>query len=121
MLSLLADENIGPEIVAQVRLHIPDADFLQVGDVGLLQTPDPIILEWAANNGRIVVTHDKSTMRPDAEARVRAGLPMPGLFVLHDDLSPGEKVRGLIGLINEYELELNGPIVFVGHRGRFRR
>ena len=121
MLSLLADENIDPEIVAQVRLHIPDADFLHVGDVNLDRTPDPEILQWAADNARIVVTHDKSTMRPDAEARVRAGLPMPGLFVLHDDLPPGEKVRGLIRLINEYELALNGPVVFVGRRGGFRR
>ena len=121
MLSLLADENIDPEIIAQVKLHIPDADILHVGDVNLDRTPDPDILQWAAENARIVVTHDKSTMRPDAEARVRAGLPMPGLFVLHDDLSPGEKVRGLIRLINEYELELNGSVVFVGHRGRFRR
>ena len=121
MLSLLADENIDPEIVAQVRLHIPDVDFLRAGDVNLDRTPDPDILRWAAENGRIVVTHDKSTMRPDAEARVEAGLPMPGLFVLHDDMSPGEKVRGLIRLINEYELEINGPIVFVGRRGRFRR
>ena len=121
MLSLLADENIDPEIIAQVKLHIPDADFLHVGDVGLLQTPDQNILQWAAENGRIVVTHDKSTMRPDAEARVIAGLPMPGLFVLHDDFSPGEKIRGLIRLINEYELELHGPVIFIGRRGRFRR
>ena len=121
MLSLLADENIDPEIVVQVKLHIPTADFLHVGDVNLDRTPDPDILQWAAENDRIVVSHDKSTMRPFAERRVRSGLAMPGLFVLHDDLPPGEKVRGLIRLINEYELELNGPVVFIGHRGRFRR
>ena len=120
-MKLLADENVDPEIIAHLRLHMPDVDFLRVRDVGLAQTPDQIILEWAANNGRIVVTHDKSTMRGLAEDRVRAGLPMPGLFVLHDDLSPGTKVRGLIRLINEYELEFNGPVVFVESRGRFRR
>ena len=35
---------------------------IHVGDVNLDQTPDPNILEWAAENDRIVVTHDKSTM-----------------------------------------------------------
>ena len=113
MLTLLADENVNPAIVAQVRLHIPSVDFIHVGDVGLAQTPDPIILEWAAANGRIVVTHDKSTMRPFAERRVSNGLPMPGLFVLHDRLSPGAKVRGLIRWINRYELEFHGPIIFI--------
>ena len=121
MLSLLADENVDPEIITQVRLHIPDVAFLHVRDVGLDQTLDTIIFQWAANNGRIVVTHDKSTMRKFAEERVDAGLPMPGLFVLHDELSPGLKVRGLIRLINEYELEFNGPVVFVESRGRLRR
>ena len=121
MLGLLADENVDPAIVTQVRLHIPNVDFLHVSGVGLAQTPDPIILQWAADNDRIVVTHDKSTMRPIAEGRVRDGLPMPGLFVLHDDLLLGAKVRGLIRLINEYELEINGPVIFVDSRGRFRR
>jgi predicted nuclease of predicted toxin-antitoxin system len=96
LLSLLADEYVDPKIIAQIRLHIPDVDFLHVRDVGLNQTPDTTILEWAAANDRIVVTHDKSTMRKFAEDRVDAGLPMPGLFVLHDNLSPGAKVRGLI-------------------------
>ena len=121
MLRFLADENVDPDIATQVRLHVPEVDFIHVGDVNLDQTADHNILQWAADHDRIVVTHDKSTMRPFAEGRVRVGLPMPGLFVLHDDLSPGEKVRGLIRLINEYELELNGPVVFIGRRGRSRR
>ena len=53
-----------------------------------------------------------------AEDRVEAGIPMPGLFVLHDDLSPGAKVRGLIQWINHYEFEFNGPVVFIESRGR---
>ena len=121
MLSLLADENIDPVIVTQLALHIPDIDFLHVRDVNLLQMPDPIILEWAADNCRVVVTHDKSTMRYIAEDRVRARLPMPGLFVLHDELSIGTKVRGLIRLVNEYDIEFYGPVVFIESRGRFRR
>lgn len=121
MLRLLADENVDPDIVTQVRLHIPNADFIHVGDVNLGQTPDPIILQWAAEHDRIVVTHDKSTMRPVAERRVSNGLPMPGLFVLHDDLSPGAKVRGVIRWVNEYDNEIHGPIVFIEGQRRIRR
>ncbi len=93
-MSLLADENVDPKIIAQIRLHIPDVDFLHVRDVGLNQTPDTTILEWAAANDRVVVTHDKSTMRDFAEDGVRAGLPMPGLFVLHDNLPTGARREG---------------------------
>ena len=46
---------------------------------------------------------------------------MPGLFVLHDDLPPGDKVLGLVRLIHEYDIEFNGPLAFVQGRRRFRR
>ena len=48
-------------------------------------------------------------------------MPMPGLFVLHDDLPPGAKIRGLIRLVNEYDIEFYGPVVLIESRGHFRR
>ncbi len=46
---------------------------------------------------------------------------MPGLFVLHDDLPAGAKIRGLIRLVNEYDIEFYGPVVLIESRGHFRR
>ena len=71
MLKLLADENINPDLLTQLRRHLPDIDAVDVRDAGLMQTPDPAILQWAADNDRVVVSHDKSTMRKFAEDRVR--------------------------------------------------
>ena len=51
-------------------------------DIGMEETPDPEILEWAAQNGRVVLSHDRKTMRGYAYDRVIAGLPMPGLFLV---------------------------------------
>lgn len=44
---------------------------------------DPTILAWAATNDRILLTHDKATIPGHAYDRVRAGEPMPGVFVAH--------------------------------------
>jgi hypothetical protein len=60
----------------------PAIDLVRAQDVGLDGVPDPEVLAWAAQEGRIVLSRDKSTMRGDTEARVAAGLAMPGLFLL---------------------------------------
>lgn len=39
-------------------------------------------MEWAAQNGRVVLSHDVTTMRSYAYDRIIAGLPMPGVFLV---------------------------------------
>jgi predicted nuclease of predicted toxin-antitoxin system len=55
-------------------------DIVTVQDVGLRTLDDPAVLEWAAGEGRILLTHDLATMKDFAYQRVAAGLPMPGVF-----------------------------------------
>ncbi len=43
------------------------------------------MLEWAASEGRILLTHDINTVRGFAYQRVNSGLPMPGVFLVYDD------------------------------------
>jgi hypothetical protein len=38
------------------------------------------VLEWAAKERRVLLTHDVSTVTRYAYERVRAGQPMPGVF-----------------------------------------
>ena len=49
-------------------------------DVGLFAADDPIVLEWAAQEGRVLLTHDVSTITKYAYERVRADKAMPGVF-----------------------------------------
>jgi hypothetical protein len=56
---------------------------------------DPDVLAGAAENNRIVLTHDRATMSDDAYARVAAGERMAGVF-LWNDRSFGTMVRGLM-------------------------
>lgn len=58
---------------------------MRVQDVGLRTADDPTILGWAAAEGRILVTHDRSKMPDYAYDRVRSGLSMPGVFVVRNE------------------------------------
>ena len=82
MLRFLADHNFSEIIIAQVLAALPNLDLIRARDIGMARTPDSDILEWAANSGRIVLTHDIKTMVPYAWARVAAGLPMPGVLAV---------------------------------------
>lgn len=82
MLRFLADHNFSEIIIAQVLAVLPDLDLVRALDIGMARTPDSDILEWAANSGRIVLTHDIKTMVSEAWARVAAGLPMPGVLAV---------------------------------------
>jgi predicted nuclease of predicted toxin-antitoxin system len=62
MLRLAADENFNGDIVRGLLRRRPDFDIVRVQDVGLSGADDPVVLEWAAGGGRIVVTHDISTL-----------------------------------------------------------
>src|SRR5205809_7515495 len=62
MLPLLTDEDLQSAIVTGLLLHFPDIDLVRVQDVGLMRTPDPVILEYAATQNRVIVTHDRNTM-----------------------------------------------------------
>jgi len=55
---------------------------ISVQDVGLRQADDPDVLAWAAVQGRIVVTHDVSTMTDHAYERILTGQPMPGVIAI---------------------------------------
>jgi hypothetical protein len=55
-------------------------DIVRVQDAGLSSADDPAILEWAAQAGRVLLTHDVATMTRYAYDRVREGKPMPGVF-----------------------------------------
>lgn len=80
MLSFAVDENFNMQIVNGVLRRLPDADILRVQDAGLEGANDPTVLEWAAREGRVLLTHDVNTLTAFAYERIAAALPMPGVF-----------------------------------------
>ncbi len=58
----LADENFDNHILEGVRRENPDIDVVRVQDTEIYEADDPIVLEWAAKENRILLTHDVRTM-----------------------------------------------------------
>ncbi len=100
MLRLLADENLNGYIVRGLLRRRPDLQLVRVQDVGLAEVDDPAILEWAAINNYILLTHDRATMPEFAYERVAIAATMPGVFVLNDRLSLRQAIDELL-LIDE--------------------
>jgi predicted nuclease of predicted toxin-antitoxin system len=80
LLKLAADENFNNNIVRGILRRQHDADIVRVQDVGLSGARDSIVLEWAAKENRVLLTHDVSTITKYAHERTKLGKPMPGVF-----------------------------------------
>jgi predicted nuclease of predicted toxin-antitoxin system len=96
MLQLATDENFNGDIVRGLLFRLPDTNLVRVQDVGLEGAIDPVVLAWAAQNQRIVVTHDRATLPAFAFERVVAGEPMPGVFIINDRLPVGRAIEELV-------------------------
>ncbi len=96
MLHLASDEDGHGGIVSGLRLHEPSLDIVRVQDIGRNNTPDPLILEWAAAQERVVITGDCNTMVGFAWDRVRAGQSMPGLLVLRENAGIGQAIEDIL-------------------------
>ncbi|MHC5933675.1 DUF5615 family PIN-like protein [Nostoc sp.] len=104
MLHFLADENLNNQIVRGVLRRNSNIDIVRVQDVGLIEVDDATVLEWAAQNGRVVLTHDVATMTSFAYERLQAGLAMPGLFEISRSVSVGLAIEEIL-LLDECSLE----------------
>lgn len=96
MLSFLSDENFNGDIIRGLFLRQPNLDLLRVQDVGLQEVDDPIILEWATINNRILLTHDRATMPDFAYERLNKGEDMAGIFVIDDRMATRQVIDELL-------------------------
>jgi len=114
MLRFAADENFNGDIVRGLVRRNPKLDIVRVQDVGLSGANDPSVLAWAADQGRIVVTHDLSTLAKHAFQRVAAGQPMPGIFEVKSVAPIGQTIDDLILLAEcSFEGEWEGQVRFL--------
>src|SRR5215210_5948076 len=104
MLKLAADENFNNDIVRGVLRLKPDLDLVRIQDAGLAGIDDPGVLEWAAQENRLLLTHDLKTIPDYAYERVANGKRMHGVFVVSDKL-PVRQVIDEIVLLVEFSLD----------------
>lgn len=103
-----ADENFNNDILRGVLRRYPELDVVRIQDTDVYEAEDAAVLEWAAQAGRILLTHDTRTMPDFAYARVREGKLLPGVFVVDDQAPAGQVINDLLIIlgasdVNEWE------------------
>ena len=81
-----------------------DLDIVRIQDTEIAGSDDASVLEWAAQNKCVLLTHDVSTMTAYAYARVRDGKSMPGVFEVGRNVPIGIAIEDIL-LLAECSLE----------------
>lgn len=81
--------------------------------MGLRTASDFEILAWAAETGRVVLSHDARTMPRHAHERFRQGLPMPGLVVVPQRLGTGAAIEDLELLLAGDRSDFENQIIYL--------
>lgn len=94
-MKLLMDEHIDPAITKGLRRIHPELDVVTVQEAGLRTKLDDVLLAWAAQEGRVMVSRDLSTMEFEASQRIRKGDKMTGVLLIRPGAGHGEAIRAL--------------------------
>jgi predicted nuclease of predicted toxin-antitoxin system len=96
---LATDHNFNRWITNGLLRRLPDLDIVRILDAGLAEADDPSILEWAAREGRVLLTHDRKTLIRFANERVARGEPMPGVVEVLRRCPVGRAIDDLMLLL----------------------
>ena len=96
MIALAADEDFNNDILRGLFRRLPNLDLVRVQDEQLSGAGDVTVLEWAAQENRVLLSHDVSTITKHAFDRITAKDPMPGVFEVPQSLSVGDAIKDLV-------------------------
>jgi hypothetical protein len=114
MLRLLADKNFNNNILHGLRRELLAITFERVQDCYLMGADDDVVLEWAANHGYVVVTHDLRPIPPLASQRVQPGIAMPGVIIVSSSMPTGQAIEEPALLVQCYEAaEVENNLVYL--------
>jgi hypothetical protein len=82
MLRLLIDQDLDHDILRGLIRRIPQLDAVTAFEIGMGKATDPQLLVWAAQEGRILITHDRKTMPAHAADLMAHRGNMAGLFIV---------------------------------------
>ena len=107
---LLTDENIGPEVVTGLRDR--GCDVRTARDEQLIGRPDTEVLQRAASQQRVVVTHDLAFGR----ATLRDGATFLGIVYLRPGHITPSFVLEIVDALRASAVDVETPFVAVAER-----
>lgn len=99
MAQFLADENFNWRILQGLLRQRPELNIVRAQDVSLRNTDDRVILEWAFQANRVLLTHDVSTITKFSKQRIASGLSTAGIIVIGEEASIGRVIEDILYLI----------------------
>lgn len=113
-MKLLTDEHIPPALARGIRRALGEVDVLELRHTDLLGAGDPEVLDFAAREGRILITRDASTIPEFAFKRLEQGKLMPGVFIWRRRAALGLVLEDLILTLQASEAEeWRGRVVYL--------
>jgi predicted nuclease of predicted toxin-antitoxin system len=91
----LADADLDARIVAATARAEPSLDFMTANDAPLAGLRDPEVLARAAQEGRILVSHDRTTM-PQHFGEFISSQNSPGVIIVYQGSSLRSTVERLV-------------------------
>ena len=99
MKKILTDQNFDGPTLRGLLSRIPDLDLVRTEDIGLKGFADPDILAWAAEEDRLILTHDAKTFSRFAFKRMAQGKKFSGLILVPHNLSTRRAIEELMIVI----------------------
>ncbi len=94
-LRFLADYDFNAEVVDGLLRREPSIDMKSGFEAGLQGVPDPEVLERAADEGRVLLTHNRRTM-PRHFAEFISRRRSPGVFIIPQRIEIGAAIDELL-------------------------
>lgn len=112
--ALLADENISPDVVAALRRM--GVDVATALDLGLGGASDSALLDLAASERRVILTHDADF----GLLTIRLGIPYFGVVFLRPGHISSAVVLGVIDTLRRADIDVEPPFLVVAERRQDR-
>jgi hypothetical protein len=95
ILRLLADADLNGAIISGVIRRNPELDFKRAEDVPLEGLDDQTVLDLAARDQRVLISHDVTTMPDHFRHYTRRNIS-PGLILVPQELSIGKAIENIL-------------------------
>jgi hypothetical protein len=96
MIKLVADEDFDNRILRGLLRRQSDLDVVRIQDTSLVGADDAAILEWAFQEGRVLLTHDVSTMTKYAYERMQTGQQVAGIIEVPQSIPIGQAITDIL-------------------------
>jgi len=114
MMRFAADENFDNDILRGLRRIYPEIEIIRVQDTDLYTADDRAVIEWAAKEGLILLTHDVNTVTKHVYERVAADLAIPGVFIVASPAPIGKVIDELATIVGASDAsEWQGTVTFI--------